>query len=120
MTDFNVAFGAAFDMFETTLNEGETSGCQVRPRGAGRRDEAAPQRAILFLTDGIADDPSDLIKTRNTELINARVFSYALSDDALATWRAAVEQLLGTEPAAEGKEKRSCVARSRGARSRKS
>ena len=45
---------------------------------------------------------------------------YALSDDALATWRAAVEQLLGTEPAAEGKEKRSCVARSRGARSRKS
>ena len=40
------------------------------------------QTSILFLTDGIADDVSDMIKERNTNDINAVIFSYTLGDEA--------------------------------------
>ena len=61
-TNFAVAFDAAFDI----LSNGAKS-CRT---------------AILFLTDGKADDVSDLIKQRNNDDINAVVFSYTLGSQA--------------------------------------
>eukprot|EP01083_Nonionella_stella_P183564 663804_1 len=64
LTDFTIAFNAAFDMLQ--------SGTHCQP-------------TILFLTDGVADDVSELIKTRNTADIAAVVFSYTLGENAGAT-----------------------------------
>jgi len=41
--------------------------------------------SILLLTDGYLDDPSAIIKERNTEDINAVIFSYTFGDNANGT-----------------------------------
>ena len=48
-------------------------------------------RSILFLTDGVADDVTDLVKRRNVPDISATVFSYTLGDGADTTvpWKVA-------------------------------
>eukprot|EP01083_Nonionella_stella_P109494 319344_1 len=64
LTNFTIAFNAAFDILKSAEN------CHT---------------AILFLTDGIADDVSGLIEARNTVDIDAVVFSFTLGDEADAT-----------------------------------
>eukprot|EP01084_Bolivina_argentea_P238526 400714_1 len=61
-TNFTTAFDTAF----TILEKGAKS-CQT---------------SILFLTDGIADDVSDMVQKRNTNDIDAIVFSYTLGDES--------------------------------------
>jgi len=61
-TNFRAAFETAFDI----LSQGGKS-CRT---------------SILFLTDGISDDPSDIIAARNVADINAVIFSYTLGSGA--------------------------------------
>ncbi len=69
-TFFFEAMDATFDLLEASRRQDQVSGCHT---------------AILFLTDG--KDGSigsvlDLMKKRNTADIDARVFTYALGDEA--------------------------------------
>eukprot|EP01083_Nonionella_stella_P187572 689514_1 len=75
LTDFELAFGKAFDILEDGMKNCQTS--------------------IIFLTDGINDDPSDLIKHRNTVDIGAVVFSYTLGSESDTTVPKAVADLTG-------------------------
>merc|ERR1719295_2088431 len=61
-TNFETAFETAFDILAAHSQSCKSS--------------------ILFLTDGVADDVTDLVKRRNTEDISATVFSYTLGDGA--------------------------------------
>eukprot|EP01084_Bolivina_argentea_P291596 501158_1 len=61
LTDFTIAFDAAFDILSTGTS------CET---------------SIIFLTDGIADDVSQLIESRNTIDINAVIFSFTLGGEA--------------------------------------
>eukprot|EP01083_Nonionella_stella_P214791 773620_1 len=63
-TNFTIAFNVAFDILQSAKH------CQT---------------VILFLTDGIADDVSSLIKERNTVDIGAFVLSYTLGVEAQST-----------------------------------
>jgi len=72
-TDFEIAFEAAFDILEHGSQSCKSS--------------------ILFLTDGIADDPSDIISDRNTADVGATIFSYTLGDGADTRIPAAVANM---------------------------
>eukprot|EP00485_Elphidium_margaritaceum_P006577 CAMPEP_0202689004 /NCGR_PEP_ID=MMETSP1385-20130828/4377_1 /ASSEMBLY_ACC=CAM_ASM_000861 /TAXON_ID=933848 /ORGANISM="Elphidium margaritaceum" /LENGTH=1091 /DNA_ID=CAMNT_0049344079 /DNA_START=25 /DNA_END=3300 /DNA_ORIENTATION=- len=64
-TNFEAPFTAAFDILDNGARSCQTS--------------------ILFLTDGEADDVSDLITARNNADINAVIFSYTLGSGAIPT-----------------------------------
>jgi len=70
-TNFELAFDAAFAILEEGASSCKTS--------------------VLFLTDGIAEDPAHIIRARNTADIGATIFSYTLGEDAKADipWRVA-------------------------------
>eukprot|EP01084_Bolivina_argentea_P160546 279568_1 len=59
-------FTAAFDVAFSILEKG-SKGCHT---------------TILFLTDGDAEDVTSMIKKRNTQEINAVIFSYTLGNEA--------------------------------------
>merc|ERR1719295_563917 len=70
-TNFEAAFEAAFDILAAHSQSCKSS--------------------ILFLTDGVAEDVTDLVKRRNVPDISATVFSYTLGDGADTTvpWKVA-------------------------------
>merc|ERR1719295_213147 len=70
-TNFEAAFETAFDILAAHSQSCKSS--------------------ILFLTDGVAEDVTDLVRRRNVEDISATVFSYTLGDGADTTvpWKVA-------------------------------
>ena len=60
------AFKKAFEMLKDHVDTIGSIGCHT---------------AILLLTDGITDDPTQLIKEKNGESINAVIFTYTVGDD---------------------------------------
>eukprot|EP01083_Nonionella_stella_P276342 938905_1 len=67
-TDFVAGFEKVFDLFDEKQS----------------RYGANCHSSILFLTDGISEDPTSIINQRNTD-INAVIFSYTLGDGADTT-----------------------------------
>eukprot|EP00761_Pharyngomonas_kirbyi_P010550 gb/GECH01010570.1/.p1 GENE.gb/GECH01010570.1/~~gb/GECH01010570.1/.p1 ORF type:complete len:1003 (+),score=253.65 gb/GECH01010570.1/:1-3009(+) len=66
-TNFQAPFEKAFQMFQGSYSNGIGSQCES---------------AILFMTDGQANDPTNIINQYQTNDLNVKIFSYALGADA--------------------------------------